>query len=67
NNVTSGAENVVVTSANGILSGKLDANGKIVDLQADDTKLKGAFATISEPVRQLLKDRIINSGNTFDK
>ena len=62
-----GADNVVVTSANGILYGKLDATGKIVDLQADDTKLKGAFATISEPVRQLLKDRIINSGNTFDK
>ena len=62
-----GANNVDVISANGILKGKLDANGKIVDLQADDTKLKGAFATISEPVRELLKERIVNSRNTFDK
>ena len=66
-NVNAIASGIVVTSANGILSGELDANGKIVDLQADETKLKGAFATISEPVRQLLKDRIINNGNTFDK
>ena len=64
NNIASGT---VVTSANGILSGELDANGKIIDLQADETKLKGAFATISEPVRELLKERIVNSRNTFDK
>ena len=62
-----GANNVDVISANGILKGKLDTNGKIVDLQADDTKLNGAFATISEPVRELLKERIVNSRNTFDK
>ena len=66
-NVNAITSDIVVTSANGILSGKLDANGKIADLQADDTKLKGAFATISEPVRELLKERIVNSRNTFDK
>ena len=66
-NVNAITDRIVVTSANGILSGELDANGKIVDLQADDTKLKGAFATISEPVRELLKERIVNSRNTFDK
>ena len=66
-NVNAITDRIVVTSANGILSGELDANGKIVDLRADDTKLKGAFATISEPVRELLKERIVNSRNTFDK
>ncbi|MGN8851613.1 beta strand repeat-containing protein [Anaerobiospirillum succiniciproducens] len=66
-NVNAIASGIVVTSANGILSGELDANGKIIDLKADDTKLKGAFATISEPVRELLKERIVNSRNTFDK
>ncbi|WP_027939957.1 autotransporter outer membrane beta-barrel domain-containing protein [Anaerobiospirillum succiniciproducens] len=66
-NVNAIASGTVVTSANGILFGDLDANGTIINLQADDTKLKGAFATISEPVRELLKERIVNSRNTFDK
>ena len=50
-----GAENVNVVSANGVLHGKLGANGAIASLAPNQDKLNGMFTTVSEPVRQLLK------------
>ena len=53
-------------SANGILSGKIGTNGTVASITPDKTKLAGMFTTVSEPVRQLLKDRIVEAKN-FDK
>ncbi|WP_027940424.1 autotransporter outer membrane beta-barrel domain-containing protein [Anaerobiospirillum succiniciproducens] len=62
-----GAENVNVVSANGVLSGRLGANGAIASLTPDPNKLKGMFTTVSEPVRKLLQERVANQNNAFDK
>ena len=53
-------------SANGILSGTIAKNGTVASITPDKTKLAGMFTTVSEPVRQLLKDRIVEAKN-FDK
>ena len=63
----SGSEGVKVVSANGVLSGKLGADGTVASLTPDTDKLKGMFTTVSEPVRKLLQDRIANQNNAFDK
>ena len=62
-----GAEGVKVVSANGVLSGKLGADGTVASLTPDTDKLKGMFTTVSEPVRKLLQERIANQNNAFDK
>ncbi|MDY2797722.1 MAG: hypothetical protein SOV16_00835 [Anaerobiospirillum succiniciproducens] len=53
-------------SANGILSGKIGTDGSVASITPETTKLAGMFTTVSEPVRQLLKDRIVDA-KTFDK
>ena len=53
-------------SANGILSGKIGNDGTVKSITPDTTKLAGMFTTVSEPVRQLLKDRIVDA-KKFDK
>ena len=62
-----GTQDVNVVSANGVLSGKLGADGTVASLTPDPDKLKGMFTTVSEPVRKLLQERIANQNNAFDK
>ncbi|WP_317383423.1 hypothetical protein, partial [Anaerobiospirillum succiniciproducens] len=62
-----GTKDVTVVSANGVLSGKLGADGTVASLTPDPDKLKGMFTTVSEPVRKLLQERIANQNNAFDK
>ena len=55
NAIVTGADQMTITSANGLLSGKLNSNGTAgLEFKRDEAEKKGAFADASAPVRELL-------------